>query len=720
LKSREQLGIGAKNYINKSGKKYARIVSRSNDGERCYITYFHSDGNVIYYNIYISLDYELAEYIYSINKGTLISYIAYTDRLTVDIGKARNLVRDCGKEYFISSAEAYIAEIYNEKLGLYLYFKISNDGSISNNDGAYAVFHEPMGEEVLGGVPHRVDINQEKIELTQLHSIEKKVADDCRVYYSCTDCGNIFNKNEREHLHTHTLIAELTETDAKAEYVECSRCNETYLSFTDSRDNNVKMWLGVLASQEISYFDITGDAEAMTVLRDKMEYIGENGIFDRTINIPDITDVTGKTLVGISNFYTKGGVDFAASVVVPEGVIFIRTYAFRFDVLSISLPETLKYVETTAFAVSSSMTELTIPQSVVRFDYQDNLYNLESLTVNADNMVLFYVPRMNTYSIDYSGVESIEKIYFGSRLEIENVEIPEGTKEFYGLQGNIYIRKVSIPLSIEKIPDQCFKGCTFLTEVTVPNTLTQLPFDMFVSCKALTTLRVTDENGDVIGNYGEILIPAGIEAVAGFKDCTSITRVLLPDSLKEIGKNAFYGCTSLSYIRMPEGVQAVGENAFYGCFLLGDECFVFSNKIQSIGNNAFYGTNLKNFVLLSDSVYVKLDYEIFGGTLLDSLVINGKTLNMYFQGISEVPISIEEITVFVSPINGGTYGISGTKTVNIRYLEATENDEGEISKLYIHESVETVNFIGTKEQFEALNIHMHGDNTVVNYNVVFE
>ena len=91
----------------------------------------------------------------------------------------------------------------------------------------------------------------------------------------------------------------------------------------------------------------------------------------------------------------------------------------------------------------------------------------------------------------------------------------------------------------------------------------------------------------------------------------------------------------------------------------------------------------------------------------------------YLYDVSRFGIQIETLNVNVCAAAGSTYGLKGTKTVNITYKDPT-TVEGEAGKFYIHEDVETVNFSGTKEEFETLNIHLHNSETVINYNVVFE
>lgn len=51
---------------------------------------------------------------------------------------------------------------------------------------------------------------------------------------------------------------------------------------------------------------------------------------------------------------------------------------------------------------------------------------------------------------------------------------------------------------------------------------------------------------------------------------TSLRELKFPESLKEIGSNAFRTCTHIEQVTIPENVEKIGENAFYGCTELKD------------------------------------------------------------------------------------------------------------------------------------------------------
>ena len=108
-----------------------------------------------------------------------------------------------------------------------------------------------------------------------------------------------------------------------------------------------------------------------------------------------------------------------------------------------------------------------------------------------------------------------------------------------------------------------------------------------------------DKSGASLPSYFEVpqYSPDG-ELVTGIGDRafefqTSITEIVLPESVTYIGLNAFEGCTSLRSVSMP-GVTSIAHYAFVDCREL--ETVTNTNNLVSIGDHAFaYCTYLSSF-----------------------------------------------------------------------------------------------------------------------------
>ena len=152
-------------------------------------------------------------------------------------------------------------------------------------------------------------------------------------------------------------------------------------------------------------------------------------------------------------------------------------------------------------------------------------------------------------------------------------------------------------------------------------------------------------------------IPAGVEEIKPyvFEGCSSIKAVVLPDSLLQIGRYAFYGCAFTS-VTIPSSVSVLSSQSFYGCYRLqrfdvdgGNEDFssdsngVLFNKdksvlfkypeakpektytipssVRTIGEYAFYGSDWLEDVIVPESVSVINNHSFLGCSHLKNLYI---------------------------------------------------------------------------------------------------
>ncbi len=79
---------------------------------------------------------------------------------------------------------------------------------------------------------------------------------------------------------------------------------------------------------------------------------------------------------------------------------------------------------------------------------------------------------------------------------------------------------------------------------------------------------------------------------AAFGDCSSLTNIIIPNSVISIGILAFSGCSGLRSITIPDSVTSIGEGAFYYCSSLTN--ITISDSVTYIGARAFYGTAYYN------------------------------------------------------------------------------------------------------------------------------
>lgn len=84
----------------------------------------------------------------------------------------------------------------------------------------------------------------------------------------------------------------------------------------------------------------------------------------------------------------------------------------------------------------------------------------------------------------------------------------------------------------------------------------------------------------------EALVPQGVERIEkrAFADCP-VNRLTLPDSVTEIGYEAFAGCDALQFVHLPKNLKVVEGGIFRGCLSL--EKIEMSDTIKSFSESMF-------------------------------------------------------------------------------------------------------------------------------------
>jgi hypothetical protein len=101
-----------------------------------------------------------------------------------------------------------------------------------------------------------------------------------------------------------------------------------------------------------------------------------------------------------------------------------------------------------------------------------------------------------------------------------------------------------------------FNSNTSVTSVVIPNTVTIILSEAFRNCLNLTSVTI-----------GNSVTTIYNDAFAGCTKLSSVTFVPT-SSVTSIGSSAFYGCTRLASIYIPNSVMSIGSSAFTDCINL--------------------------------------------------------------------------------------------------------------------------------------------------------
>jgi len=210
---------------------------------------------------------------------------------------------------------------------------------------------------------------------------------------------------------------------------------------------------------------------------------------------------------------------------------------------------------------------------------------------------------------------------------------------------------ITLPASLTSIGYRAFRFCNSLAGIIIPASVTSIGFEAFTSCSSLLDIGVSPGNLDYSsdagvlfsqdrstliqypgGKSGPYVIADGVIFIGNgaFRNCTSLSSIIIPPSVASVGDNAFLGCTGLldieassgsrdfasedgvlfnldksSLIQCPGGksgtyappasVTSIGDGAFQVCPYLSS--IIIPASVTSIGNYAFRGCGLSSIEL---------------------------------------------------------------------------------------------------------------------------
>ncbi len=210
-----------------------------------------------------------------------------------------------------------------------------------------------------------------------------------------------------------------------------------------------------------------------------------------------------------------------------------------------------------------------------------------------------------TLPADYQGQEYILDSFRAPFTE--HIIVPEGTKTLRDCGFASYaLEKVTLPKSLEEIDARTFVTAMNLSDIVIAEGNEHLSFeDRVLYCDDRAVFVPNDFSGVITIREGTKSIDPGFTSkfvLIPYSTYTSshqdITGVILPDSLEEIGSEAFASC-HITTVDLPSNIKYIGYGAFCNSDL-AELHLPVSEEFDTIESYAFAGLPLKELVIPSN------------------------------------------------------------------------------------------------------------------------
>ncbi|MDL2224493.1 DUF4270 family protein [Bacteroidales bacterium OttesenSCG-928-M06] len=165
-----------------------------------------------------------------------------------------------------------------------------------------------------------------------------------------------------------------------------------------------------------------------------------------------------------------------------------------------------------------------------------------------------------------------------------------------------------------------------VTKIVIPNSVEEIGYHAFSRCSSLASVTISNKVTN-IENFT-------------FSDCTSLRSVIIPEGVTRIGVGVFEECTSLVSVVIPSSVTEINHYAFENCTSLKHMQVSWNTPLDIDSYTVFYNTPLQGCTLYVPAG-TKAFYEKAGGwgdfgTIIEGTITSIDTpkenSNIYISG----------------------------------------------------------------------------------------
>lgn len=224
-------------------------------------------------------------------------------------------------------------------------------------------------------------------------------------------------------------------------------------------------------------------------------------------------------------------------------------------------------------------------------------------------------------------------------LSEANINIRTGNLIYLSMSGKFYFNGLKWIDLVHKTKDGIcqfeFSDCNALKKIILPSSLKSIGRYAFKDCTNLQSVEFSSDSIDMENSV--------------FCGCTRLYEVKLPEKLVKIPNSTFYGCKNLQNCEIPSGVNEIDSAAFSGCAALKE--ITIPSTVTKIGAWAFENCKKIQNIELPSGLLEIADATFEGCELLYKIVLPSQLVKIgnraFYQCVFlqhvEFPNTLQEI-----------------------------------------------------------------------------
>ncbi len=165
---------------------------------------------------------------------------------------------------------------------------------------------------------------------------------------------------------------------------------------------------------------------------------------------------------------------------------------------------------------------------------------------------------------------------------------------------------LDVPDGVRIIGRHAFYNCSNIREVILPKTLTSIGYNPFAGCSSLYLIN----NSPHFVYHDGALYNKTMTELIFYSTSRLAKEFVVPDTVRKIGRSAFYGNQHLLKIHLPQGIKIIERSAFANCTMLSH--INIPDSVTTISEWAF--CNCTNLFHLELACHVTTETHTFSGS----------------------------------------------------------------------------------------------------------